>query len=94
MEDLSKHWSEDAYWVDALEAYQEERIRGRSRIVLDLDAIEAEIHADSGPAYRLLRAMESVWTMEGMDGMRGAPRLVLALLERLDELSRDRPRSP
>jgi hypothetical protein len=40
------------------------------------------------PVYRLMEAMVSVKECEGMDGYRGAPHLVLALLERLDEISK------
>jgi len=40
------------------------------------------------PAYRLMEAMVSVKEHEGWEGYRGAPRLVLALLERLDEISK------
>jgi len=40
------------------------------------------------PAYRLMEAMVSVKEHEGMDNYRGAPRLVLALLERLDVISK------
>jgi hypothetical protein len=60
----------------------------RRRIILDLDAIERALFEADSPAYRLMEAMVSVKEHEGWDGYRGAPRLVLALLERLDEISK------
>ena len=88
----TRHWSEDPYWTDALEAYYVRRDRADSRISIDLKAVtEAAFSADS-PAYKLLDAMRSVWEREGWDGYRGAPRVMLALLMRLAEISeRDKP---
>ncbi len=83
----ARHWSEDPYWTDALDRYYKLRESGRARIELDLDAIEEIIVNGDGPAYRLMTAMQSVAELEGMDGYRGAPRLILALLGRLQEIS-------
>jgi hypothetical protein len=82
-----RHWSEDRYWAKALHAYSAARRAGRRRLELDLDRIEAVAFLGDGPAYRLMEAMESVRELEGEDGYRGAPRLMLALLERLREIS-------
>jgi hypothetical protein len=60
----------------------------RRRITLDLDAIERALFDGDSPAYRLMEAMVSVKEHEGWEGYRGAPRLILALLERLDEISK------
>lgn len=81
------HWSEDEFWSEALERYQDTRENGTRTITLDLDGIERNIYKDDGPAYRTLYAMQSVLEQEGMDGFRGAPRVVLALLMHLSDLS-------
>ena len=85
------HWSEDAYWVDALEEWDELSRAGQKTMTLDLDAITGELYKGGSAAYRLMEAMVSVYRDEGMDGFRGAPRLVLALLVRLQELSGTSP---
>lgn len=41
----------------------------------------------NGPAYKLLDAMQSVKEYERYDGYKGPPRLVLALLWKLQEIS-------
>ena len=81
------HWAEDPYWLDALKRYQEARERGDTTLCLDLEAIEKIAFDSDGPAYRCLEAMGSVLEHEGLDGYRGAPRLVFALLMRLAERS-------
>lgn len=81
------HWSENRSWNDALESYHDERERGLKKIEIDLDAVEKIIFNGEGPAYELMDAMVSVQQLEGMDGYKGAPRLILALLMRLHELS-------
>jgi len=83
------HWSEDTYWTEALDRYQVRRDSGTRTITLDLDAIEQAVFNSDGPAYRLMHAMASVIEHEGMDGYRGAPRLVLAMLIQLSELPAD-----
>jgi hypothetical protein len=80
MEDRIPHWSEDPYWTNALERYYAARDSGETKIEIDFAALEASIFNGEGPAYRLMHAMCSVHALEGMDGYRGAPRLVLALL--------------
>lgn len=84
------HWSEDPYWVGAAERFYKHREDGARQLVIDLDAINDTLYNGDGPAYRLLEAMLSVHQHEGMDGFRGAPRLVLALLQILSELGQSR----
>ena len=81
------HWSEDRYWTDAADGYSTLREGGVNTVTLDLDAIEQVIYNGDGPAYRLMEAMDSVLKEESDEGFRGAPRLVLALLLRLKEIS-------
>jgi hypothetical protein len=83
----TRHWSEDPYWTDALEAYYVRRDGADSRITIDLKAVTEAAFSGDSPAYKLLDAMRSVWEKEGWDGYRGAPRVMLALLMRLAELS-------
>jgi hypothetical protein len=83
------HWSSDPYWSEALESYHQLRKR-RRRLVIDLEQIEREIVNGDSPAYHLVDAMHSVHVHDGSDGYRGAPRLVLALLGKLAELSTER----
>ncbi|MCL4203570.1 MAG: restriction endonuclease [Pirellulaceae bacterium] len=81
------HWSKDKYWTDALEVLYQLREAGQTRLTLDLTAIETVAFQVDGPAYKLMDAMESVRTLEGMEGYKGAPRILLAVLMRLRELS-------
>ena len=81
------HWSEDAYWTEALQRYHTARESGTRTITVDLDAVEHSVFDGDGPAYRTMDAMVSVLEHEGMDGCRGAPRVILALLMHLSELS-------
>ncbi|WP_233884560.1 hypothetical protein [Paraburkholderia flagellata] len=53
--------------------------------MINIDAIEAVLFDGDGPAYRALDAMNSVQEHEGYEGFRGAPRVVLALLQILSE---------
>jgi len=87
-----KHWAEDRYWTDALEEYYKLREGGQRELTLDLEAIESVISNGDGPAYKAMEAMVSVWQQEGYEGHRGAPRVLLALLMRLDELSKNAKR--
>jgi hypothetical protein len=84
------HWADDPYWTEALDRY----VRGRGRrlkITIDIERMESVIYrGDISPAYRLMDAMCSVKEHERMDGYRGAPRLVLALLQLLSEMKADR----
>jgi hypothetical protein len=86
----SRHWSEDPFWTEALDEYRRLRESGQTRIELNLEAVEECIFRGDGPAYRLMEGMCSVQEHEGMEGCRGAPRLVLALLACL-YLSHKRP---
>ena len=84
-----RHWSNDPYWADALNKFVELRDkRGKTKFELDLAAIENASYAGEGPAYKLMDAMVSVKEQEGEDGYRGAPRVLLALLVRLEEISK------
>jgi hypothetical protein len=81
----SPHWSSDPYWTEALDRYVSQRRPGR-KITIDLERLESFIYnGDSSPAYPLIDAMCSVREQEGEEGYRGAPRLVLALLQLIDE---------
>lgn len=82
---MTRHWSEDSYWTDAIARYHALRERGLKKLEIDLDSIDQSLFDSDGPAYRTLDAMVSVHEHEGMDGCRGAPRIVLALLQILSE---------
>ena len=56
--------------------------------IIDIKKLSSVIFDGDGPAYKLMDAMVSVKEREGMDGFRGAPRILLALLVRLEELSK------
>ncbi len=81
------HWSKDPYWTEALDGLHLLQEGGEKTIILDLEAIESVAFREDGPAYKLMDAMVSVKEVEGWDGFRGAPRVMLALLFRLRELS-------
>lgn len=85
-----KHWSDDPYWKDALEAYYKLREDSQRELTLDIEAIEEVLFNGDSPAYRAMEAMVSVWQQEGYEGHRGAPRVLLALLMRLDEFIQER----
>lgn len=80
------HWSEERYWLEGQDKYQRWVEAGQRGILLDLPAIQEQIYDGGGPAYKLMNAMLSVEHHEGMEGFKGAPRLVLALLAQLAEL--------
>lgn len=86
---MTRHWSEDPYWTEAANRFYELREEGTKQLVIDLDAIDETLYDGDGPAYRALEAMLSVHEHEGMDGFRGAPRIVLALLQILSEQDRN-----
>lgn len=86
---MSKHWSEDRYWTGAANRYRKQRERGAEQLVLNLKAIEQSIYDGEGPAYKAMEAMLSVHEHEGFEGYRGAPRIVLALLQILSEQGQD-----
>lgn len=87
MNEQTPHWSEDDYWTNALDRFFVLRDSGISTLTLDLRAIESEAFNDNGPAYKLMEAMCSVKESEGGDGFRGAPRVMLALLSILKEIT-------
>jgi hypothetical protein len=80
-----QHWADDEYWTDALDRLSE--VRDAGTITLDVARIDEAAFDGDGPAYKLMGAMVSVWEQEGFDGYRGAPRVMMALLVRLAELS-------
>lgn len=83
----TKWWGDDPYWTKALDDINQAREDGGKIITIDLSRISEALYHSDGPAYRLLDAMKSVIEHEEYDGFRGAPRLVLALLWRLQEHS-------
>jgi hypothetical protein len=89
--DQRRHWADDPYWTEALDRYIRLRRRGR-KITIDLDRVESFIYrGDVSPAYRMMEGMCSVQEHEGVEGYRGAPRLVLALLQLISEMQNLRP---
>lgn len=86
---MAKHWSEDGYWTEAASRYRKQRELGADHLVLNLKAIEQSIYDGEGPAYKAMEAMLSVHEHEGFEGYRGAPRIVLALLQILSEQGQD-----
>jgi hypothetical protein len=84
-----RHWADDPYWTEALDRYARQRPR-RRKLTIDIQQMEAVIYrGDISPAYRMMDAMCSVREQEGDEGYRGAPRLVLALLQLLSEIKAD-----
>ena len=81
------YWANDPYWIDALHKYGELKENGKRQIVIDLEKLTEVVYDGDGPAYKLMDAMVSVKEQDGMEGFRGAPRVLLALLLRLEELS-------
>lgn len=87
MTDKPTHWSKLPYWTEAFAAWRRRRDRGLRFIIIDLEAVERVAFNGDGPAYALMQAMCSVERDEGWDGHKGAPRVLLASLLRLAELS-------
>jgi hypothetical protein len=84
-----KYWAEETYWSDALEKFRRiEQAGDKKQFSIDLKELLEVIYDDTGPAYKLMEAMVSVHERESEDGYRGAPRVLLALLVRLEELSK------
>jgi hypothetical protein len=82
----ARYWADDPYWTEALDRYVRRRKR-RRKVTIDINRMEAVIYrGDVSPAYRLMDAMCSVREHEGDEGYRGAPRLVLALIQLLSEI--------
>lgn len=94
MEKNISNWAEDPYWTDALAAWRRRRDRGLRFLVLDLEAVERVAFNGDGPAFRLMNAMSTVVRDEGYDSYKGAPRVLLAALLRLAELSETTGRIP
>lgn len=82
---MTRHWAEDPYWTEAADRFSDLRENGAKKLIIDLDAIDEKLYDGDGPAYRALEAMLSVDEHEGMEGYRGAPRIVQALLQILSE---------
>ena len=87
---MARYWADDAYWTEALDRYYDSRDAGNREITVNIAAMEKMLFDGDSPAYRLMEAMVSVEEHEGMDGHRGAPRLVMALLQLLSENERQR----
>ncbi|RFD18704.1 hypothetical protein DY926_15100 [Komagataeibacter melaceti] len=87
-EGRTKSWTEDPYFTDALYALRDKREHGLRFLTIDLDAIGEVMSNGDGPAYRLLDAMVDIQETEGYHGKRGAPRVLLATLLRLAEISK------
>ena len=62
-------------------------VRETSTFTLDLARVEKAAFQGNGPAYKLMEAMVSVVQHEDLDGCRGAPRLLLAVLVHLANIS-------
>lgn len=78
----ARDWSTDPYWKDA---YQElERVREDRSIHLDVTAIESQVFHGDSIAYKLMEAMVSVWQKESWESYKGAPRLLLLTLAKLE----------
>ena len=87
-----EHWGSQRYWKDAFELLQ--KIDEKRLISLDLHAIKARVSHGEWIAYRLMDAMCSVKQHEGMDGYKGAPRLLLRTLALLENYSQNHVSTP
>ena len=85
--DAAYYWANDSYWTEALDKYCELKDKGKKQFVIDLEKLSEVVYDGDGPAYKLMDAMVSVNALEGEDGHRGASRVLLAMLVRLEELS-------
>ena len=83
---MARHWSEDPYWIEASNDISAILDSRQNLLCLDLEVIADAIYNGDGPAYKLMDGMLSVNEHEGMDGFRGAPRLLLACLAALSKL--------
>lgn len=88
-DDTIRYWAEDPYWIEALERFLTAKETGQRTITLNLDMVEEAVFNGDGPAYKLIDAMASVKEHEGWDGFRGAPRLVLAVIQLLKETQQE-----
>lgn len=80
-----RHWSEKSLWTNALDRYYARRDSGSRVFEIDMAMVEELLFSADTPAYDFMEAMTSVKTLESWDGYRGAPRLILALIELLHE---------
>lgn len=87
MSENNPHWSQEPYWTEAMDSFLRIRDSGQTKWTLDIRKIEEVAFREDGPAYKLMDAMLSVREHEGYDGFRGAPRVMLALLAKLKEIS-------
>jgi hypothetical protein len=92
--DTNYHWANDPYWTEALDKYCELKGKGKKQFVIDLEMLSEVVYDGDGPAYKLMDAMVSVNALEGEDGHRGASRVLLAMLVRLEELSEAKKKRP
>lgn len=60
---------------------------GACLVTIDVKKIGDQLFMENGPAYKLLSVMNSVSEHEGYEGFKDAPRLVLAFLWKLQEMS-------
>ncbi|WP_234419507.1 hypothetical protein [Lelliottia sp. WB101] len=88
----SEWWGRQPYWTDALHEMSQAMQDGGRLVTIDVKKISDQLFMENGPAYKLLSAMNSVSEHEGYEGFKGAPRLVLALLWKLQEMSEQRNR--
>ena len=86
----SEWWGSQPYWTDALHEMSQAMQDGGRLVTIDVKKIGDQLFMENGPAYKLLSAMNSVSEHEGYEGFKGAPRLVLALLWKLQEISEQR----
>jgi hypothetical protein len=91
-ESRSEHWGKQPYWTDALDEISKAMESGGRLVTIDVEGISQSLYDGDSPAYKLLEAMRSVSDHECLDGYEGAPRLVLALLWKLQEMSERRDR--
>lgn len=80
-----QHWGSEPYWTEAFTLL--DKLEHKRQISLDLQAIRKDIYSGESIAYQLVDAMVSVKKLEGWEGFRGAPRLLLLTLAHLEELS-------
>ncbi|WP_448580368.1 hypothetical protein [Thermaurantiacus sp.] len=87
------HWYDDSYWVGSLDRYLAHRDGGARTLTIDISAVEGAIFRGEGPGYRLFEAMNSIRNdaSEQSEGFRGVPRLCLAFLMHLHEISERGP---
>ena len=85
--DEGPHWSSNPVLTGALDRFGERMQNGQHELTLDLREVQSYIYDGGSPAYELMEGMHSVWRDESMEGAKGAPRLVFALLQLLSEHS-------